>query len=138
MHNGLFGSLAFFVVCMDSLVLAQEPRRVIQASVPEYPYMMYAAGIQGKFLVDLTVLPSGHVGDAKVLESPGKYFDSEILGRVMRWKFEPQEGSSRFTIEFVFRLLPKEAPVEDCGVFFLAPTTIEIRTIQRPPITDNR
>ena len=136
MRSIVFLSAALFVACLDPVALAQEPRRVVRASVLEYPYLMFASGIEGRFLVALTVSPSGDVSGVEMLESPAKYFDAEILDHVRRWTFEPEDGTSSFSIEFVFRLLPKEAPIEERGVFFFAPTTIEIRTRRRPPIVD--
>jgi TonB family protein len=138
MRNLVFFFIVFSMAGWDSVVLAQEPRRVIRASAPEYPHLMYASGIEGRFLVDLTVLPTGDVGSMQVLDSAGKFFDREILGHVKHWMFEPQEGTSTLSIEFVFRLLPREAPLEDVGVFFVAPTTIEVRTRRHPELIDNK
>lgn len=114
---------------------AEEPRRVVRASVPEYPELMYLSGIQGKFVLDLTVSPAGEVSSAVVVESPGRYFDPQITAHVRRWRFEPLDSTSVVAVQLVFRLIPRETGVEERGVFFVTPTTIEIVTRVRPTIT---
>ena len=126
-----------FGLWFSSVSCAGEPRRVVRASVPEYPELMYLSGIQGKFVVDLTVSAAGEVSDSVVVESPGRYFDPQITAHVKRWRFEPLDSTSVVTVQLVFRLIPLETGVEERGVFFVTPTTIEIVTRVRPTITDN-
>jgi TonB family protein len=125
--------VTLFSVTLGSGFPQEQLRRVVQASTPEYPELMYLSRLQGKFEVALTVAASGEVTDAVVLESPGRYFDSEITAHVRRWRFEPDVTSSVLSVQFVFRLLPRKAPVEERGVFFVSPSTIEIRT-REPPV----
>jgi TonB family protein len=115
---------------------AQESPQVVRASVPEYPELMWLSGLEGKFVVNLTVSPGGEVLDAVVVESPGQYFDPQISAHARRWRFEPRDGSSVVTLQFTFRLIPQETAVEERGVFFEAPTTIEIAKRRRPPVID--
>jgi len=126
-----------FGLWLSSASSAEEPRRVVRASVPEYPELMYLSGIQGKFLVNLTVSAAGEVSDAVVVESTGRYFDPQITAHVKRWRFEPLDSASVVTVQLVFRLVPRETGVEERGVFFVTPTTIEIVTRVRPTVTDH-
>jgi TonB family protein len=58
-----------------------------RASVPEYPELMYPSGIEGKFVLNLTVSPPGEVSNAVVVESPGRFFDPQITAHLKRWRF---------------------------------------------------
>ena len=137
MRRSAIFTAMIFGVWLDPVFSAQELRRVVQASAPEYPDLMHAAQIQEKFVVTLTVSASGDVSDAVVVESPAPYFDPQITAHVRRWQFEPQDSSSVLSVQFVFRLLPRKTPVEERGVFFVAPTTIEIRTREPHSVTDH-
>ncbi|HSF19091.1 MAG TPA: TonB family protein [Vicinamibacteria bacterium] len=121
-------------VWFDPVASAQESRRVVRASAPEYPELMYLSGIEGKFVVAATVSASGEVSDVDVLESPGAFFNPEVAAHVERWRFEPNDNETVLSVEFVFRLLPRQAPVQERGVFFVAPTTIEICMRKQPPV----
>jgi TonB family protein len=112
--------------------VAQDARRVIRASAPAYPDLMYAAGTQGKFIVAVTVLPSGEVDNVVVMESVARYVDPVLRAHAKRWRFEQQEHTSVQMLEFAFRLLPVDAPSEELGTIFVTPMTMEICRTEPP------
>jgi periplasmic protein TonB len=78
---------------------------------PEYPPSAIRAGAEGSCHIEVFVLPSGRVGDARIAKSTG----SESLDRAAmdeakkRWRFQPASEagapiSQWYTVKIVFRL----------------------------------
>jgi TonB family protein len=129
--------VCFVVASACGTVSAQDTRRVVRASAPAYPDLMYQSRTQGRFVVAVTVLPSGEVHNAVVTESAAPYVNDILRAHAKRWVFDGQKSTTLQKVEFLFRLLPKGSPTEELGSVFVAPSTMEIRRVE-PPIVDVR
>ena len=84
--------------------------RPIRQTRPVYPYAAKIRGIEGRVLVEFTVFPDGHCGEAQVLSAiPAGYFEKAALDAVEQWRFAPavKDGSSvpaRMKIQIAFDL----------------------------------
>jgi len=62
----------------------------LSRTLPDYPPMARARGIQGWVELELSVTPSGKVGSAKVVAAnPKGIFDEAALEAVKQWRFQP-------------------------------------------------
>ena len=58
---------------------------------PTYPRDAAIKGIEGVVTLQLTIMPDGSVGDAKVVAAdPPRVFNREAIRAVLRWKFKPR------------------------------------------------
>jgi TonB family protein len=64
------------------------PRRTKDVR-PVYPRESLQTGDEGGVLVELTVTPSGTVGQVRVLRSECKRLEQAALTAVIQWQFEP-------------------------------------------------
>ena len=102
--NGTLQTIATADASPDSA-----PRPILQAR-PVYPYAAKIRGIEGRVLLDFTVYPDGHCGEAQVLSaSPAGYFEKAALDAVEQWRFTPalKDGKavpSRMKIQIAFDL----------------------------------
>ena len=77
---------------------------------PEYPFPARRRGLEGVALVEVTILPDGRCGEARLLECTGSpLFGDAALETVEHWRYRPATRNgrpveSRQTIRFVFRL----------------------------------
>ena len=116
----------------SSFVSAEDTRRVLRASAPDYPDLMHASRSQGACIVAITVLPSGEVDHTHLQDCPSRYVESVLRRHAKQWRFEPQEHTTLHRIEFVFKLLPKDTPPEELGFVFVTPMTVEVRRVEPP------
>ena len=90
--------------------VATDAPRPIRQTRPVYPYAAKVRGIEGRVLVEFTVFPDGHCGEAQVLSAtPAGYFEKAALDAVEQWRFAPavKDGSSvpaRMKIQIAFDL----------------------------------
>ncbi len=77
---------------------------------PEYPFAARRRGLEGEALVEVSILPDGRCGEARLLECTGSpLFGESALKAVEAWRYRPATRNgrpveSRQTIRFVFRL----------------------------------
>lgn len=77
---------------------------------PDYPPQARRRGLEGEALLEITVLPDGLCGDARVVECSGSsLFGEAALAAVRSWRFRPavrggQAVAAVVPVRFVFRL----------------------------------
>jgi protein TonB len=75
------------VISMDKLT--KKPT-IIKQALPEYPEAARKAGIEGRAVVQITILEDGSVSDAKILQSSGnEALDKSALTATKDFKFSP-------------------------------------------------
>jgi protein TonB len=92
------------------LVEAEAPAEEIHNPPPEYPPLARRRGLEGQALLEITVLPDGLCGEARVVECSGSsLFGEAALAAVRSWRFRPavrggQAVAAVVPVRFVFRL----------------------------------
>jgi protein TonB len=87
---------------------------VIKQALPEYPEAAKQAGIEGRAVVQITILEDGSVSDAKVLQSSGnEVLDQSSLTAAKAFKFSPgmlddQAVKTHISVPFQFKLDDKK------------------------------
>lgn len=56
---------------------------------PAYPEACAARGVEGVVEVEFDVTPEGDVVNPRIVSSPDRCFDREVIRTVTRWKYEP-------------------------------------------------
>ncbi|RYF58661.1 MAG: energy transducer TonB [Comamonadaceae bacterium] len=100
----------------DLLVLQQQisppldaPLKLLESPEPRYPSYLITMGIKGNVVVAFEVLPSGHVGDAKVLPGTDESLNKPVLDALRRWRFDPpkRDGKAvRLQLKQTFKMAP--------------------------------
>ena len=62
---------------------------------PAYPEACAARGVEGVVEVEFDVTPEGDVVNPRIVSSPDRCFDREVLRTVTRWKYEPAFDGDR-------------------------------------------
>lgn len=87
---------------------------ILNQALPEYPEVAKQAGIEGRAVIQITVLEDGSVGDAKVLQSSGNdALDQSAIMAAKAFKFSPGKVDDRavkthLAIPFQFSLDEKK------------------------------
>jgi len=150
MHN-LAGSkmacLLVLLLLVSANVKAQtgsEPPpdlRVRKVVAPPYDDRLYFTLNQGRVRIEAKVLQSGQIESATVEESFWSWnrsMDEFFLTFAGNWLFEPSDAPRTIEIFFDFKLLPESAPDRELGTVFIAPSTVEIRRREPPPVSFHR
>ena len=102
-----------------------EPVPVLFSPAPVITELAFKAGFRGEVRVDVTVLPTGAVGDAAIVGEPPPYRADEVILRSVRtWRFAPSEETER-KVELVFDFQtagecdPPPPPVERLSPYHL-------------------
>ena len=85
------------------------PLKLIDSPDPRYPSYLISQGTRGNVVVSFEVLPSGHVGDAKVLPGTDPALDKPVLDAIRGWRFAPpmRDGKpARLRLQKTFRMAP--------------------------------
>lgn len=85
------------------------PLQLIDSPAPRYPSYLISQGTKGNVVVSFEVLPSGHVGDAKILPGTDPALDKPVLDAMRRWRFAPpmRDGKpARLRLQQTFRMAP--------------------------------
>jgi len=101
--------------------------KVILAVAPTYFPLALSSHTSGEVVIEVKIDSKGLVTDARGLSGkPILIADSKYVAR--RWKFEPSEDSAVRTarLTFVYRLVPKETPIEELLPIFKLPYRVEI------------
>lgn len=80
---------------------AQEGRRAVSKSVPEYPDLARRMRLSGTVKIEVTIAPSGVVKSAVVIGGHPLLAQAAV-GAAKRWKFSPSSGESTQILEFAF------------------------------------
>jgi len=80
---------------------------------PDYPREALQAGIEGTVVVEAIVLPSGQVGDVRLVESLDPLLDRAALDAAKRWEFIPglrfgQPVPVVVTLEMAFKVADRK------------------------------
>jgi TonB family protein len=84
-------SVATIVVCLLSAIVVGQvtaPRKIKDVR-PVYPSASLEAGDEGVVLVELSITPSGTVGQARILWSQCKRLEQAALTAVRQWEYAP-------------------------------------------------
>jgi protein TonB len=81
----------------------------IQEAKPAYPGEALQAGIEGTVVVEAIVLPTGQIGDVRLVESIDPLLDRAALDAARRWQFIPgmrygQPVPVLITLEMAFKV----------------------------------
>ncbi len=86
-----------------------EPLKLLESPAPRYPSYLITLGTKGDVVVSFEVLPSGRVGDAKVLPGSDEGLHKPVLDALRGWKFAPpkRDGKpARLRLQQTFRMAP--------------------------------
>lgn len=124
----LIVSLAVSVGLVSSVPKGEEKlRHVEQATSPRYDDVLVQARAEGEIVVAVTVLPSGKVDDATVVETFWPPLNKLHEAFAKRWRFESAKKTTDHRIVFRYRFLPETEAQSELGWTFAAPSTVEIR-----------
>jgi len=71
---------------------------------PVYPPLMLAARRTGTVVLDATIKPDGSIGDVKVLQSLGPFFDRAAIQAVSQWRYSPPGFEAVLTVTVIFSI----------------------------------
>jgi TonB family protein len=99
---GTILGIAAAALCLNSVARAQQNPIVIESM--SYPILARTARAQGAVVVEANILPSGIVGEVKVLS--GHPLLGEAVARLLtKWRFTTSAGEiQRVKVTFEFRL----------------------------------
>ena len=78
---------------------------VLQAVAPEYPATACEALVEGRVSVDLTVLPSGGLGETRAEGIP--LLQAAAVPAALGWTFQPPNAPTPVRLTFDFRIVRK-------------------------------
>lgn len=75
----------------DALSVAPtiQSRGVIDYFAPAYPRSCLAKGVSGAVIVEFDVTPEGSVTNARIISSPDKCFNAEVLRAISKFRYPP-------------------------------------------------
>ncbi len=114
---------------------------VKKAVAPPYDDRLYFAQAQGTVRIAATVLPSGEIEDASIVETFWTWnstMNEYFLTFARRWLFGPSNSRQKVEIVFDFKLLPLSTSDHDLGTVFVAPAKMEISRREPPPVSFHR
>ena len=82
-------------------VSADENRKVLSNSKPDYPVMARKLGLQGVAKIQVVIAANGHVTDAKVVGGHPLLADA-ALHAAFKWRFEAGNSETTEILEFRF------------------------------------
>lgn len=71
------------------------PLKLLDSPAPRYPSYLITLGTKGNVVVVFEVLPSGHVGDAKVQPGTDDGLNKPVLDALRRWRFDPPKRDGK-------------------------------------------
>lgn len=100
---------------------------VVLAVAPLYPSAGLALPQGGNATIEVTLSQRGDVSDAKPVSGSILLYRSS-LEAAKRWKFGSSKAAQRkVRLTFSFRIVPKDAPLEDTSTVFSPPYKVEVR-----------
>jgi len=97
----LQGALLLILALAPSPLSAQEERRALSKSVPEYPELARRMKLAGIVKVEITIAPNGAVLKAVVVGGHPLLGESAVAA-AKRWKFAPSGAESTQILSFKF------------------------------------
>jgi len=95
-------SLVALLLALACTPAFAEGRKIVKERAPQYPEMARKFALHGTVTMQLTVSPTGHVLDAKVLGGHPMLAKS-ALDSVTTWVFEPASGTTTETVRVDFK-----------------------------------
>lgn len=142
--TSIFAACAFasYVVMLMVLpVQAQtsgEPTGVVLAIAPAFSQVAAMTNTSGNVVIETRINAMGEVTSAKIVDG------HPLLRRVKtfektarRWRFTQGSDDRILRITFVFRIMPKNTPLEELTPIFAPPYQVEIRHLPFEPIVDS-
>jgi TonB family protein len=95
------GTLLLGLALASSPLSAQEERRALSKSVPEYPELARRMKLAGIVKVEITIAPNGTVLKA-VVKGGHPLLGESAVAAAKRWKFSPSNAESTQILTFKF------------------------------------
>ena len=112
---------------------AAQTLTVLQAVAPEYPATACEALVEGRVSVDVTVLPSGGLGETRAEGIP--LLQAAAVPAALGWTFQPPTTPTQVRLTFEFRIVRKPGGYRSrITTVFRPPHEIEVRC--RPTVQD--
>ena len=106
---------------------------VLQAVAPEYPATACEALVEGRVSVDVTVLPSGGLGETHAEGIP--LLQAAAVPAALGWAFQPPSTPTKIRLTFEFRIQRKpDGYTSRATTVFRPPYEVEVRC--RPMVPD--
>lgn len=114
----------------------QHTPKVLVAAVPPFDLSeLRQLGADYRAVIVATLERSGKVKYVDLqTPSPSPRFDRELETYAAQWKFEPVENEVEIEIVYALKFVRSDSS-ESTGIFFIQPTTVEIRLIEPPGVT---
>jgi TonB family protein len=110
-----------------------ERPEVVAAVAPTYPLVAVAVNAGGEVLVDIEIDGAGRVIAARGV-SGHPLLRRAAESTAQRWLFKPADGRRNALLTFAFRIMPRDATLNDLTPIFTPPYKVEVRSLPREPI----
>ncbi len=145
MRNNVYAKYLIIIVTVvfairATIVLAASQERapteqaeLVAAVAPVYPVMAAVSNTGGEVTVEVEVSPNGKVVSARAVEGHD-LLRQAAENAARRWRFKSTQNTFTARLAFVFRIMPRDTPIDDLASRFMPPYRVEVRHRQFEPV----
>lgn len=131
--TAVFAVSAMIVLAANQGRASTEQSELVAAVAPVYPVMAAVSNTGGEVTVEVEVSPNGKVASARAVEGHD-LLRQAAENAARRWRFKSAQNTTTVRLAFVFRIMPRETPMDDLAPTFMPPYQVEVRHHQFEPV----